>query len=261
MVLRRGICFHVQLASEGLSTNHLQDLAGGPRDPEESNAHRLQRIRKKFQRVVRRELDSRSRVDPVARMRHKLGRYALSGLPGITAPRCVRSLQILETAVSPRVAAAVLRTLWNGWTTSHRFQGSETCVLRCSEWAQDKLEHYAVCPCIRKFGRTFLNLQRGPANCQLGQFIALGLNDAKVADEELVRRAIWVYSAYRAVMEVSHNGYGSQEEVQDMLKQFAREAVRGHSTSTAILDGCFVNWNSHSITAFEASLDEWQEDI
>ena len=149
-------------------------------------------------------------------MRHKLDRYVLSGLPGVTAPRMARMMQFLQAAVNPRVAAAVLRTLWNGWTTEHRFQGSGTCVLGCSSWAEDKVEHYAVCPCVKKFGRSFFNFRPGPDPNQTGQFITLGLNDGTATDEDIVRKALWVYATYRTVMDLARDDDKETQEAQDI---------------------------------------------
>ena len=74
--------------------------------------------------------------------------FRLRGLPGLTASRCIRALKILKPLVAPRVSAAVLRTLRNGWKTTNRFQGSGACVLKCNSWAEDKIEHCAVCQCL-----------------------------------------------------------------------------------------------------------------
>ena len=130
----------------------------------------------------------------------------------------VNTLQFLQTAVSPKVAAAVLRTLWNGWTTCHRFQGSGTCVFKCSHWAEDKLEHYAVCPHVHTFGRTMFNIRQKPSLNPSGLFLTLGLHESTVADADIVRRAIWVYATYRAVVELEHEEASSNVDIQELLK-------------------------------------------
>ncbi len=228
------------LEDQGLSSATLQEMAAGQLDPEEDRGTRFRRIRKKFQRITRVAIDDKTFIDPTERMRHKLDRFNLSGLPGLTASRCVRALYILKSLVAPRVSAAVLRTMWNGWTTSHRFQGSGSCVLRCSPWAKDKLEHYAVCPCLVKCAKKSLNLHPIGGGIQMGQFIALGLNEGTVSDETLVKRALGVYAAYRTVNHFSHESGCNASEVTDFFKQFIREAVRGHASSSSVLDNCYV---------------------
>ena len=49
--------------------------------------------------------------------------------------------------------AAVLKTAWNGWGTSRRFQGAgahqTTCLLGCQLRARDSIEHYDHCRTVR----------------------------------------------------------------------------------------------------------------
>ena len=195
-------------------------------------------------------------------MRHKLARYPLADYPGLNAGRCIRALRRLKTMVSPRVSAAVLRTLWNGWTTSHRYQGSGSCVFRCSGWAEDKLEHYAVCPCVRTLARNFLNLAPAQSGSSpLGHFLTLGLCNGTASDVELVKHAVWIYAAYSAVNCLSHGSAMDAEGVQELLKQQAREAVRGHEFSTRILEGAFAQQCRSVDSPMEDILEEWTLDI
>ncbi len=195
-------------------------------------------------------------------MRHKLERFNFSGLQALTASRCVRALTILKELVNPRVSAAVLRTLFNGWCTSHRFQGSGNCLFNCSYWAKDKLEHYAVCPHVISFGKKFLNLYPGPDGIQPGQFITMGLNEGSVSDDTLVRRAIWIFSVYRTMSEVAHGTQLNSEELQELMRQFAREAVRGHGISPAILENCFnCRGSGYDTSATEEPPQDWDVEI
>lgn len=46
------------------------------------------------------------------------------------------------------VIAAYLRTIFNGWYTSHRFQGAGHCRFACGG-GQDKLENFKFCPTVK----------------------------------------------------------------------------------------------------------------
>ena len=46
----------------------------------------------------------------------------------------------------PFLVVALLRTWFNGWTTSYRAHSNKTtCIFGCSAEAEDRLLHYAVC--------------------------------------------------------------------------------------------------------------------
>ncbi|CAK0886443.1 unnamed protein product [Prorocentrum cordatum] len=77
-------------------------------------------VRRGFQREVRQIV----RTDPVlhmgALMQDRMIRWELPGNPRTYAGRVEAMLQVLSPLVPPRVRAAVLRTLWNGWITARR---------------------------------------------------------------------------------------------------------------------------------------------
>ena len=95
-----------------------------------------------------------------------------------------------------------------------------------------------------------------------GDFIALGLDAGTVADHTIIRRAVWVYAAYRAHCDISHRGSLGPIQNQELLKQFAREAVQGHPQSAAIVDGSFINHGfTQDRSGFQDMLDTWDDDI
>ena len=61
--------------------------------------------------------------------------YKLAGPAAHIARRVYKHLLHLKNLVPPRVCAAVLRTIWNGWCTERRFQRrwgeSNVCMLGC----------------------------------------------------------------------------------------------------------------------------------
>ena len=184
-----------------------------------------------------------SRCDPYWRMRNKLERWGLPGFPGPTTTRICRTWKKLQNLVTPRVRAAVWKTMFNGWTTARRFQQRGRCHFCCSDDPEeDSIEHYAACRTTRSFARSFLGLGAEGAEAVVtrhngrGDVITLGLNAGEVSDTLLTKRAVLVYSVYRATNHLRHeHKYASQQMALDLLQQYAKEAVRGHAASTRIL--------------------------
>ena len=117
-----------QLEDLGLSNKVLWEKAAGNLDPDAPPGASNKRARKCFQKTVRKAIVSRLGVNSEARMCFKLDRWHLSGLPGVTARRFLRALFVVKGHMPPRVGAAVLRTAWNGWCSSRRFQRSGHCL-------------------------------------------------------------------------------------------------------------------------------------
>ena len=224
----------------GLSSAELLGQAGEEKS-EKGGAPNLIRVRKKFQKCVRLALGKKARPDAVARVRAKLCRWNLAGVPNITANRCTRTLDHLGRLVPPRVCAAVWKTIWNGWTTARRYQKKGNCLLCCGgRYAEDSIEHYARCSVVREVGRTFLGMQQSSYDKWLGNFITLGVNSCKVDDNMLTLRAVLVYAIFRTTNQLRHRPTDSVELARDMVCQFAKEAVRGHDKATQLLDNAFV---------------------
>ena len=155
-ILQDLLSCYEQISQAGLSVETLKEKAAGPQDDEDSLPHaRGKRMKRDFQKTVRRELDLRFEVNPVSRMRFKLERWNLPGFPGRTAERFVRALSQLKEHLPPRVCAAILRTAWNGWCTKRRFQSLGACVFGCGAFLQaDSVEHYSGCRvCVASSGQ------------------------------------------------------------------------------------------------------------
>jgi hypothetical protein len=227
-----------RLDDMGFTTDIILKQSHGTPDPEESAEQRSKRIRKNFQRNVRKLIDKSVRQHPQPRMRHKLDRWKLSGQPGTTANRCLRALQLLQQAGSPKVAAAVLRTMWNGWTTARRFQKSGLCVFQCGGFCQeDSIEHYAHCPVGRRAAVRFLGIRFHNQGCHYGELIALGLHATTLSDKDIIKRAIWVFSLYKAFCSLSHRPGLDQDEAYDSIVQYMREATISSPKLTAVIEG------------------------
>lgn len=90
--------------------------------------------------MVARRITERTSPDSEDRVRSKLARWKLPGIPAHTTRRVYGRLQALRDLVAPRVAAACFSALWNRWTTSRRFQKRHLecnrCVLGCGAGAE-----------------------------------------------------------------------------------------------------------------------------
>ena len=82
-----------------------------------------------------------------------MGRWLGPRIHRQVAERVHRTLTGLRSSVPPRVMAALLRTLWNGWCTARRFQQRAACPF-CLAEASDELEHMPFCRTVREVGRS-----------------------------------------------------------------------------------------------------------
>ena len=83
----------------GLDSQELLRRAGWDSIDVADRVKGVRRVKKKFQRTVKKALFSKDRPDPVARVRHKLARWNLAGLPRVTASRCAKLLKDLKRLV------------------------------------------------------------------------------------------------------------------------------------------------------------------
>jgi len=195
-------------------------------------------VKSKFQACTRITVAGINRPDKVERIRNKVKRWNLAGIERLTADRCSRMFQRLAKLVPPRVAHAVWRTAWNGWTSARRFQkSSHHCLLCCtSPYAEDSIEHYAKCKVTGDLCTAFVGLSAVHYSQWLGNFVVLGVNHSKVNDTTLVKRAVVVYAIYRATNHLRHAPSSGHAFIKDLTYQFAREAVRGHTAATRMLE-------------------------
>ena len=195
----------------------------------------LSRARRSCQRELMHRILRARRPLPEDRMRDRLVRWHLPGIPLRTARGVLRRLERLRALAPPRVGAAALSTAWNRWCTARRFGGIGPCVLHCSQCDGDEIEHYAICPVVRRFAGSFLRLHfPGSRGVALFTMAAPELDD----DASLVRAGILVYAVWRCT-EASRRGGPPQPPTfyQQALQQAAREAVRGHAGATRVLIG------------------------
>ena len=205
---------------------------------EEPPPARAKRVRKHFQKTVRKALDSKIQVKAGSRMRWKLDRWNLCGFPGITAERYLRALEVVKAWLPPRVGAASLRTAWNGWCTRRRFQQYGPCLFSCGSFLQeDSIEHYACCRTCVSFLRKRLHFQ-GPID--RGHLVVLGTNHRGQSQEDIMRLGLWVYVLYRTFnyLRKSQQHLG-QTDMGGLLEQFLRDAISGHDGASRFVRNCW----------------------
>ena len=101
---------------------------------------------------------------------------------------------------------------------------------------EHSIEHYARCAVLRDLCHRFIGLPESHYSTWLGNFVVLGINHGSVSDVILVKRAIAVYATYRTTNSLRHSPTTDCNIIKDMMYQFAREAVRGHSPATKLLE-------------------------
>ena len=98
--------------------------------------------------------------------------WKISVLPGHRVHRASNMLGGLIRFVSPRIWAAILRTLCDGWTTHRRMQRRAPCLFGCG-FGEDSIVHYASCSVLSNLMWCKLKLDRLPVEDQLAGFLLL----------------------------------------------------------------------------------------
>jgi len=170
------------------------------------------------------------------RIRHKLAVWKLSIPQGRLSRRFAQNYARLAKLVQPRVQAACFRTAWNGWCVDYRFRNMEgrwwtkPCIFKCSEGAEDRIEHYCMCPHVVGFARRYLGIE--VSACNLDNFL---LVHSCMSDAALTLFAILVYAVYRTTNQARRTNTQSEQHIYDMLEENAKAATRHHAKSSAVL--------------------------
>ena len=195
-----------------------------------------------FQRAARSSLPPPAALHLERRLRHKLLRWEVSLFPRRRAERALRMLPALSRVVPPRVVAAVLRTLLNGWATHRRFQQHGDCCFGCQ--AEDSIEHYADCPVVWDFSYRALGILRPTSRqARLANFLMLDITNMASISVEMTCRAVRVAAVYRTYNIVRHTPHLHGAAAAGALWQSLREAVRGHALAARMVDGV---WARHA---------------
>lgn len=186
------------LSERGITRTEVRRVCASDKSSFQSAAERL--IKKKFSSTYYAE----------SRLRQKMLRWKLDGVPGILERRVLRNFETLRAWCAPRVMAAYFRTLWNGWATSRRMRtmagrdgGTGICLL-CGN-GQDSLEHYSHCSVFWDF-------------CSKARPRGLGLNPMArsretffllqdgMSAEDKVRMAVGLYALFQTITFASTSG-------------------------------------------------------
>ena len=160
-------------------------------------------------------------------LRRRLDRWKLHTLPGHRPRRIERLLHSLSKLAQPRVLAAVLRIVCNGWCTGRRFQRSDACKFGCKS-GLDSNEHYARCPRLQQCFNRHLNIPAPERGFELDEFLCMRVYNARLPPAALasaiMARAVACYAAYR-----THNGIRcgriSQELWEGAFLTYVREGL------------------------------------
>jgi hypothetical protein len=255
-----------RLGRQGLSLGEcLSALAGGlPQPwPEEVKAKQ----KRELQKFVTTAIKNRTRPDPVARIRYKLNLrewldpkatrpsdiYSAAGLiPGphewITR-RVSNNLQKLSKLVPPRVCAAVLRFIFNGWCTAGRYQQrgrpNDRCWLGCGSTAHDKVEHYCRCQVMRNVFWTKMHVELHPSR---GLACFCLATYEQFDDDTLAISALGVYAVYMSTnfyrLTYAHADLVDSQRAAQHMGQSIIQGCQGHPALTKLLDS---RWRSPPI--------------
>jgi hypothetical protein len=201
-------------------------------------------IRMKFQRSVVIAIKNAIKPDACQRIRYKLARwhnipYGLTGLPGTYSRSIHRRMLELARRVPPRVHAAVLHTLFNGWVTHRRLQRrkwpTNKCVFKCNELgeAEDSLEHYCRCDVVHKVARHIFHISYPDE-----QGLDLWALNSKFVDnpENMLSVAMLQYGVYNAFNTLRYSPVGSSQQAFHCIVQHCKQGAFGHIPCMTHLD-------------------------
>jgi len=154
----------------------------------------------------------------IVHIRRRTDRWTcMTTLPGHRPDRVRRVMAVLQRKATPRMQAAYLRTICNGWCTSHRFQGRGSCLFGC-RLGQDKLEHYVSCNVVAQLFASGLELH-GPFS--FDSFLCM--HDEQ---EDIIKaRVAGIYALYRLYNGLRYSRF-SPQELHGAFKRYTIEGLR-----------------------------------
>ena len=195
----------------------------------------FEKYRRHTQRWTSSKLLQAQHFDPVERLRTRMCRWDLPGLPGRVFRRVHLNLQRLRLLVTPRTAAAVFSTLLNRWVTARRMRTldgrSGSCLFGCTAENMDSIEHYLRCPIFRAWYQRRLPYA---GFIPQPQDFLLATN---LSNSQLQLLAVTVYVAYRTTNHLRHRSDCSDEYKRHFMDQVFHEAVRGKVGLCRVVDG------------------------
>jgi hypothetical protein len=194
----------------------------------------MQKLKSTFQSQVSKAIKSYEAPCPVQRIRYKLSRWqgtdwGISGLQRDNNVRAHRHICHLTKLVPPRIHAAVLHTLFNGWTTHRRMQKRKAltnlCVFKCNATAEDSIEHYCRCSVVQRIALRTLKIEYVPEQAlNLWSLSSKGLDN----DSHLISIAILQYGVYNAFNTLRNSPVNDSQQAYHCILQHCRQGVFGH---------------------------------
>ena len=165
-------------------------------------------------------------------MRRRLNGFQASRcLPGYRVQRALDILARLRTLTSPRVQAAYIRTICDGWSTKSRYQGEGPCRFGCDHGV-DRLSHFAYCPKAREWALRYAGLRRPTFGLELDYFFCFASEALLVEqttsqhatpDSILQSRAYHLYALYK-LHNLLRNIFNHSGDLDGSYRQFYAEA-------------------------------------
>ena len=160
------------------------------------------------------------------RLRRRLARFHMDLIERVRVERALEVLPALASSIPARVRAAVIRSWWNGWATSRRFQNrAGLCIFGCQH--EDSLEHYAHCGTVREFGCRSLALAPSPPEMAMADFLVLIPRYSAEHKELLSKKAHRVAAVYLVHCRARHSASRSAPLTWHCLDHMLKELRRG----------------------------------
>ena len=156
---------------------------------ETSRTHYLQKTALSMMWDEERDIDER--------IRNKLERWQLPGRPATNTSRARKMINAAFKFTAPRVAYAYFSMLWNGWTTSRRFQRRDKCVICGKEGTADSIEHYLLCHLSQLLATNIFRMRHSRDYVDRGIFLQdkFALNKY-IEKDELVTKLLYIHVIY-----------------------------------------------------------------
>ncbi len=154
--------------------------------------------------------------------RRRMDRWdSLTTLPGHRSDRVCRVLKILGSNSNPRVQAAYIRTVFDGWCTKACFQEEGSCRFRCGRGC-DKIRHFATCKVVRRLLDSTGTWTWSSSKSALDSFLCMDVDsDAGLA----VQKCLSLYALYQLYNGIRYDVF-RPEEFQDAFRRLRQEGLR-----------------------------------
>jgi hypothetical protein len=169
-------------------------------------------------------------------LRRRLDGWKIDILPGHRVQRALEMLLGLSKLVSPRIWAATLRALCDGWTTHRRMQRSSPCLFGCGQ-GEDSIAHYSRCTMVARLMSSKLRLARQPPESRLAGFLLLEPCWRPGRESMLARRALGVYATFMASNRVRK---GQAQNAEEVWMQYLKEGAASSQHLAAFLHEAWI---------------------